>query len=124
MAILVIVFGLVTALVDPEFLIQILLLGYATAIPLSLSAVVMDQLTYSTYRTWGDRARLVLWACLENIGYRQVMTVIRIRAMVRFTFGASGWGEMTRKGFGTQDPGTDAAAPEPATSGADRPGTA
>ena len=38
---------------------------------------------------------------VENLGFRQLTTWWRLKGTYDFLMGRSGWGAMTRKGFGT-----------------------
>jgi cellulose synthase/poly-beta-1,6-N-acetylglucosamine synthase-like glycosyltransferase len=67
---------------------------------LSIVAIVVDELTYQTYRRWSDFAVLVAAAFLENLGFRQLHAVWRLRGLWSGLRGANAqWGEMTRVGF-------------------------
>ena len=46
-----------------------------------------------------DRALLVVWAVLENLGYRQLTVVWRIRGIISYIRGKKSWGKSKRKGF-------------------------
>jgi cellulose synthase/poly-beta-1,6-N-acetylglucosamine synthase-like glycosyltransferase len=66
---------------------------------LSFLAILMEERAFRRYPGWGCLFRLVMAAVVENVGYRQLMTVVRARAW--WTVRRSGtWGEMTRAGFG------------------------
>ncbi len=79
-----------------------LLASYGWGLPVSLTAVLLDELTGSRYRHWQDRGLLVLWAVLENAGYRQLTMLWRLKGLVRHARGATDWGTMTRRGFETE----------------------
>ncbi len=46
-----------------------------------------------------SRLVLLLWVLLENLGYRQLSVVWRLRDLVRYLCGGKGWGAMEREGF-------------------------
>lgn len=93
--------ALASGVVDPSFAGLFFLVSYGWSLPLSLAAVLLDEIVYHRYTTWTDRALLVLWVLLENLGYRQCTVYWRARGMVRYLRGSREWGTMTRKGFGT-----------------------
>ena len=67
---------------------------------LSIVAIVVDELTYQTYKRWSDFAVLVAAAFLENLGFRQLHAVWRLRGLWSGMRGSNAeWGEMTRVGF-------------------------
>lgn len=70
---------------------------YGTLI--SLSAVVLEELTFSRYPRARDLLVLAGFAVLENFGYRQLTTWWRVRGTIDFLRNKQGWGTMTRKGF-------------------------
>jgi cellulose synthase/poly-beta-1,6-N-acetylglucosamine synthase-like glycosyltransferase len=66
---------------------------------LSLSAVVLEELSFRRYPRLLDLVRLFGLAALENAGYRQLNTWWRVKGTVSALRGVQGWGKMTRKGF-------------------------
>lgn len=68
---------------------------------LSLSAVLMEEMTTKRYERATDIIILALYAFLENIGYRQLHAWWRIRGLVDFLRGKRDWGVMVRKGIKT-----------------------
>ncbi len=42
---------------------------------------------------------VLLWALLENMGYRQLTVLWRLRGLIKFLLGRSDWGTMERRGF-------------------------
>ena len=57
----------------------------------------------------------MVWAVIENLGYRQLTLVWRIRGVVSYMRGKKSWGKMNRKGFNPVDghDGTIAEFPAP-----------
>ena len=82
-----------------SFAALLLLVGYGWGIPSSLMAVLLDQITYRRYRGWRDIALLMLWAVVENLGYRQCTVYWRVRGLIKFARKSPEWGQMTRRGF-------------------------
>lgn len=73
-------------------------LGYGVL--LSIVAIVVDDMTYKTYRRWKDLGVLVLASILENVGFRQLHAVWRLHGLWSGLRGSNaGWGEMQRVGF-------------------------
>ena len=96
---------LVTALLGhsrADFTIVFFLLAVGYGCLISISAVLLDQSMSSRYRTGRDIRRLLLFTVLENFGYRQIQALWRARATIDFISKKKSWGEMKRKGFGTQ----------------------
>jgi cellulose synthase/poly-beta-1,6-N-acetylglucosamine synthase-like glycosyltransferase len=47
-----------------------------------------------------DKLLLLLYALLENFGFRQLMSLTRLRGMLRMIGRVGGWGQMERRGLG------------------------
>jgi hypothetical protein len=69
---------------------------------LSFSTVLMEERAFQRYPGWADLLRLAGMAVVENLGYRQYLSLVRVRAWWTYLRGRSGWGEMTRTGFSAQ----------------------
>jgi hypothetical protein len=48
-----------------------------------------------------DKLLLLLYVLLENFGFRQLMSVLRVRGFLRLLARVGGWGQMERRGLGT-----------------------
>src|SRR5256885_14756228 len=68
---------------------------------LPLWAGALEEVTFRRYRRVGDLGRLLLFATLENFGYRQRTVWWRVQAFWSGFRQKQAWGEMTRKGFET-----------------------
>ena len=79
--------------------VQVLILGIAFGFALSLAALFLEERGFQRYRRWTCIGRLVLAAIVENFGYRQYNTFVRVRALFRLKTGRHTWGEMQRVGF-------------------------
>jgi len=72
---------------------------------LSFLVILMEERAFRRYPGWSDLIRLTLCAVVENVGYRQLLAVVRMRAWYTLARRKQHWGEMTRKGFGPLLPG-------------------
>lgn len=94
--------GLAVALlaggVDPEFGALFFLVAYGWGIVLSVTAVLFEQVAFRRYPAARDRVLLVLWSLVENLGYRQLSVVWRLRGMYRSLRRRTDWGAMVRRG--------------------------
>lgn len=91
--------GLALGILDVPFAILFFLVAYGFGAVLSLATVVMEEFAYHRYGAIRDRLFLILWALLENFGYRQYTVFWRIRGLLNFLRGSKEWGSMERKGF-------------------------
>lgn len=69
---------------------------------LSFLAILMEERAFRRYPGWTCLRRLAWAAVVENLGYRQLMTLVRARALWTVRRSKHSWGEMTRVGFETR----------------------
>ncbi|HWH39421.1 MAG TPA: glycosyltransferase [Usitatibacter sp.] len=92
---LVWIFGAISGTAFVSFLALAISLGFL----LSVSALLLEEVSYHLYPRFSQMGILVAAAICENLGYRQLVTVWRLIGLVRWLRGArSTWGTMTRKG--------------------------
>ncbi|MHC1604502.1 MAG: glycosyltransferase family 2 protein [Candidatus Methanofastidiosia archaeon] len=87
-------------LVSVPFAIAFLAVAILYGMALSISSVVLEELSFRKYPKTSHIIHLFLAALLENIGYRQLQTWWRVRGMLEYLFGARGWGKLKKMGFG------------------------
>lgn len=97
---LITLLGLAFGLVDVSFALLFVLVAWGYGMLLSIWAVVLEEVSFRRYRRFGDLFRLLLFAALENFGYRQLTVFWRLKAFANVWRGVHMWGDMTRKGFG------------------------
>jgi Glycosyltransferases, probably involved in cell wall biogenesis len=64
----------------------------------SLSAVLLEELSFRKYKRRSDLLRLLWFALLEPFGYRQLTVLYRVQAFWNYFRGSRKWGVMTREG--------------------------
>jgi cellulose synthase/poly-beta-1,6-N-acetylglucosamine synthase-like glycosyltransferase len=96
--------GLWVGAVNLPFALLFFLAAYGLGIALSLLTLVLEEMSFRRYDTLVDRAWLVLWACVESLGYRQLTVYWRLRGCWNYLRGSRAWGSMERRGFQTQAP--------------------
>ncbi|HET8713133.1 MAG TPA: glycosyltransferase [Gemmatimonadales bacterium] len=94
------VLGLAFGLVNVSFALLFVLVAWGYGMLLSIWAVVLEEVSFRRYRRFGDLFRLLLYATLENFGYRQLTVLWRLKSFANVWKGVHAWGDMTRKGFG------------------------
>ena len=96
-------FLVVMSLLTGEFdaTVTLLFLGVSVGFGTLLSywAVLLEQLTFRRYTDANDIWRMLGFAMLENVGYRQATAWWRLKAFVNVARGDRGWGTMVREGF-------------------------
>jgi hypothetical protein len=70
---------------------------------ISFAVLLIEERAFRRYPDWKDLRRLIVAAFVENLGYRQLNTLIRVRAWYTL-FRSDGWGEMTRVGLEQTEP--------------------
>lgn len=93
--------GLVYCLgvLSPVLVLAFFTLVFLFGLALSTAAVALEELEFRRYLRTSDFVQLFLTAFLENFGYRQLLSVLRLRGMLSYLKGVKAWGDMERKGF-------------------------
>ncbi len=91
--------GLAFGLIEPQVAFLFFVVSICFGIFLSLSAVLLEGFTLKRYSSAGDIARLFLTAIIENLGFRQLLAVWRVKGIADALRGKKGWGKMERHGF-------------------------
>ncbi|AJA47566.1 poly-beta-1,6-N-acetyl-D-glucosamine synthase [Clostridium pasteurianum DSM 525 = ATCC 6013] len=89
------IFGLLNLRYFILFLISSILYG----IILSIGAILLEDYTFSKYKSIKQLLRLSWYGILENFGYRQMTTFFRVEAILRFKKFKNSWGKIKRKSF-------------------------
>jgi hypothetical protein len=66
---------------------------------LSLTAVLLEEISFRRYKRVDQFLTLVLYSFLENFWYRQINSIWRTWAFVRFLKRDITWGNMERQGL-------------------------
>lgn len=82
------------------FLLAFLAMALLLGILLSVSALALEEFSFRRHARGREVARLLLFAVLENLGYRQLNDFWRLQAFVDLARGRRHWGEMRRRGLG------------------------
>ena len=96
---LIIVFTAVGGIASAAFAGLFLLVAVGYGLLLSIWTFVLEELTYRRYTRPVDLLRLLLYAIVENVGYRQVTVLFRLQAFWRTLRRDRSWGAMRREGF-------------------------
>ncbi len=87
-------------IVSLPFAIMFLTVAVLYGMVLSITSVILEELSFKKYPKTSHLLHLFCAAFLENIGYRQLQTWWRFRATIEYAFGSRGWGKMEKKGVG------------------------
>lgn len=89
-----------TGMIDPSFALLFLFVAVALGVLLSLSSITLEEQFFHRYLGWRQVMVLFLYGILENFGYRQLLSLWRLRGLANFLTGKRQWGEMQRTGLG------------------------
>ncbi len=95
---IVFVFSWAFGIIDTGFAILFLTAAVLLGMVLSLSALVLEELSFRKYPRIRHIFKLFLFAVLENFGYRQIHSFWRIQGIWSFLRGEKKWGKMDRVG--------------------------
>jgi len=102
LGLLVLTVGLAAQAVDQNFAILLFLASYGYGMILNVFTLLFEEICYRRYDGMGDRLLLLVWALLENLGYRQLTVFWRLRGLAKLLLGGHEWGTMERRGFEQQ----------------------
>ena len=97
--------GLIQGFLNLPFALLFLLVAWGYGMLLSIWGIVLEEVGFRRYRRWSDLGRLLLFATLENFGYRQITVWFRLRAFWSAIRYRHVWGRMVRTGFAPAGPG-------------------
>jgi cellulose synthase/poly-beta-1,6-N-acetylglucosamine synthase-like glycosyltransferase len=91
--------GLAIGAINYPFAILFFLLAYGYGAVLSIMTLLLEGFSYHRYARMRDHVMLIVWALLENIGYRQLTVWWRLKGLWKFFRGRTDWGAMERRGI-------------------------
>lgn len=86
------------------YLVAFLVVSVLLGTLLSLSALALEEFSFRRHARAGEIARLLVYAVVDNLGYRQLTDVWRVLGLVDLARGRHEWGAMTRKGLVRSEP--------------------
>ena len=86
-------------LLSVQFLIAFLALSFSLGLAVSAGAFMLQQMELRGFTRTRDLIILFVTAVLENLGYRQMNNVWRLRGFWEYLRGHRHWGHMERAGF-------------------------
>lgn len=100
MGLVVVIAALPAGSISVPIALLFIMVAYGYGLVLAALALLLEEINFPRYRTLRDRALMLLWAVVENLGYRQLTVYWRLRGLVKFVRKRGDWGAMTRHGFG------------------------
>jgi cellulose synthase/poly-beta-1,6-N-acetylglucosamine synthase-like glycosyltransferase len=93
------IFGLVFGLIAPYIALEFFVMSVLFSLFLSLSAIVLEELTTRRYPSVKDLRSLLFAGLIECFFYRQLTAIWRTKGMIDFVLRKKGWGKMDRQSF-------------------------
>lgn len=95
---IIIVTGFIQGYIGLDVFLTLLLVAMGFGVLLSVTALLMEEISFHVYQRPTDILRLFFAVVFENIGYRQLTSLWRFIGFMKWLMGHhSEWGEMTRK---------------------------
>lgn len=85
---------------SPLWFWAFLFLSVTSGAFLSVSAVLLEEISFGLYRSWGDFSLMIAIGIIENFSYRILTLFFRLGAVLDMILGRGGWGRQERAGFG------------------------
>jgi len=86
-------------LLNTKFFLLFFVLAVAFGVFLSVAAILLEEISYRRYPSWGDLWKLLFCGVFENFGFRQTLAVFKIQAFWEYLRGLRRWGKLERVGF-------------------------
>lgn len=86
-------------LINWTFFWLFLALAWGLTILLSISCILIEEMTFRRYPSFKNLIQMLVYAVIENCGYRQMTVFWRMKAFFRLKKNSRGWMEMKRRGF-------------------------
>ena len=87
-----------------DFAVAFLVLALFLGMLLSVSSLALEEFSFRRHESGREAVRLLAFAIVENLGFRQLTTVWRCAAFVELARRRRHWGEMPRRGLGASRP--------------------
>jgi cellulose synthase/poly-beta-1,6-N-acetylglucosamine synthase-like glycosyltransferase len=100
------VLSLALGLISVSFALAFLAVSLTYSLVLSFLVILMEERAFRRYPDWTDLLRLTLCAIAENVGYRQLLAVVRVRSWYTLSRRRQHWGDMRRSGFSSEPAGS------------------
>ncbi|MFU8895770.1 MAG: glycosyltransferase family 2 protein [Gammaproteobacteria bacterium] len=90
-------------ILDRSFLVLFFIVAFVVGSLLSVGALLLEEIAFRRYPRLRDLVRLLVYGLLENFGFRQFMSLVKVKALFDLAFRRRDWGKMERRGFENGD---------------------
>ncbi|MBI5622241.1 MAG: glycosyltransferase family 2 protein [Elusimicrobia bacterium] len=85
--------------IQSDFMVAYFICAVLGGTLLSLTGIMLGEMTPREYPKFGHWFRLIAYAIIENFGYRQMISFLRLAGTMDFLMGRGEWGRMEREGL-------------------------
>jgi cellulose synthase/poly-beta-1,6-N-acetylglucosamine synthase-like glycosyltransferase len=96
---LVVIVSYVLGILDVHFFLMFLAVAVLYGMFLSIAAVLLEEISFRRYPGWIDLTKLLAYSVIENFGYRQLLSAMKVKAFWDAIRRRRAWGQMQRRGF-------------------------
>jgi len=96
---LVVIASYLLGILDVQFFLMFLAAAILYGMFLSIAAILLEEISFRRYPGWIDLTKLLAYSVIENFGYRQVLSAMKVKAFWDAIRRRRAWGHMQRKGF-------------------------
>jgi len=91
--------GLYLGKIDHSILLLFILVDIVFGIFMSFGAVFIEESAFHKYTKLSHLIGLVILSFIEQLGFRQLLTILRLRGLINYVLGRKSWGSLSRTGF-------------------------
>ncbi len=91
--------GISLGVIDVAIVFAYIVCAWLFGTVITLIACGLEERGYRNYRRGRDPLRMVVFAVFENMGFRQMVDLYRLRGVWDLARRRDGWGTMKRRGF-------------------------
>jgi cellulose synthase/poly-beta-1,6-N-acetylglucosamine synthase-like glycosyltransferase len=96
---LVVITSYLLGILDAQFFLMFLAVSIFYGMFLSIAAILLEEISFRRYPGWIDLTKLLAYSILENFGYRQLLSAMKVAAFSDAIRRRRAWGHMRRRGF-------------------------
>jgi cellulose synthase/poly-beta-1,6-N-acetylglucosamine synthase-like glycosyltransferase len=100
---LAVILSYLLGILDVQFFLLFLAVSILYGVFLSIAAILLEEISFRRYPGWIDLTKLVTYSVLENFGYRQLLSAMKVKAFWDAVRRRRAWGQMQRRGFQQQE---------------------
>lgn len=89
--------------IQSEYVIAFFFVAFLCGTALSLCGILLGEMTPQAYPKLRHWCMMVAFALIENLGYRQLTSLLRLLGIWDYLLGHGGWGRMEREGLRERD---------------------